>query len=776
MSKGKYRIGSLDVKKGMAIAVVVAILAMTSYSWINAGAYNTPCPIIGRVYDENGSPVAGAVVRVRDLNTGAWGENVTDSNGYYSITLGGSGMPWTEWFDGDLLLGTAEYMGRSGSNTTVINATKIFGPYQPGYLWLNITLGTPITTKHIGDPNFTKYNYDNGSTNSGALVSDIINITADVATLSFWTWWQIEGVNPATYDFLNISISIDGGSSFTLLKSLNPSSDPTTPSFREYMYYGSAGFNVEPTWVYEEIDISAYVPNEIVIMFSFDTNDSDFNYWEGWYIDDITITEFGGSVPFEDDVENGVGNWTYTGFWHISDHRSHSSSHAWYYGIEHSYVTSDTPFNFTVEGDYTSILYNISNASAFTGWHAYAGSFTLAELSGEEGLYWLSFYAVNGSNSEPVHTQSHIVDNSYPESTYEFGEPNANLTYGGHNYTTIKICTPLWINATDGEGAGVAWLNYSVWWNPDEPDNYQHLYDVNVQDNDENDTDKRVGFISVALHFNEECFHEIKWNATDGEGAGVAWLNYSVWWNPDEPDNYQHLYDVNVQDNDENDTDKRVGFISVALHFNEECFHEIKWQMVDYLGHESPQHSIDIAVDATAPNITKEIGEPKYIEGNITWVNCHTPIWINVTDDGCGGGVGVWRFGINFYWNKTKVPPGEEQLFDLIHTIVVEDGGELDLDGEKNGEISFKFHFWQDCTHEPEFWAIDYVGNNYTFKEKDLVDCTPPNVTKTISNEYVEIATTKSVDQQQPYGLIFFEDFEDGMTGWTVEEGSSPNG
>lgn len=41
-----------------------------------------------------------------------------------------------------------------------------------------------------------------------------------------------------------------------------------------------------------------------------------------------------GSLGFTDDVESGVGNWTYEDIWHITEHRSHSSTHSWYCGHE----------------------------------------------------------------------------------------------------------------------------------------------------------------------------------------------------------------------------------------------------------------------------------------------------------------------------------------------------------------------------------------------------------------------------------------------------------
>ncbi|MGC9554549.1 MAG: hypothetical protein ACP5EK_04490, partial [Thermoplasmatota archaeon] len=657
----------------------MAIAAASLFFLAGPAEANTePLPIVGTVYDTNGStPVAGATVIIRDQETGAWGMNVTDGSGHYEITLGGLDRPWTAWFEGDLLVGTAYYMGQTGKNTTTVGSSMVMGPYGPeGYEWMNITLGTPVTTKTIGTPQFTKYDFDTGNSTMGYLVSENISITSVSATLSFWTWWQIESWSPSSYD-LNVSISTDGGYTWHTLDTLNPDSNPGDAS--DYSYYGSSGFNTAPQWVYHQYDISAYVPNDIRIMFKFDSRDNLYNYWEGWCVDDISV---GG---FSDNVENGVGNWTYTGLWHISDHRSRSSSHCWYYGTEHSYVSSSTPFTMTATGNYNDIWYDIWNGT-WSGWTAYTGPFTLGP---EEGMRHLQFYAENGSNSEPVQNQSHCVDNSPPTSTYAFQEPTAVTHHPSGNYTTLRMHDP----AND--------VNGSIMW-------------INATDNATN------------------C------------GAGVKWLNYSIWWNANQPANYVRIRNVQVRDNGPRDLDKRVGFISVALRFEEECFHEVKWRMVDYLGHRSPEYSIDIAVDGTAPDIDKIIGGPSYVDENDwTWVNCSTPFWINVTDDGCYGGVGVYQFGINVFWNETRVPAEDLQQFELIRTIVVTDGGENDSDGEVNGEISYKFTFDRDCFHEPEFWAIDYVGNYYTFKEKDMVDCTPPavykNISKVVALEQTEI-------------------------------------
>jgi len=120
-----------------------------------------------------------------------------------------------------------------------------------------------------------------------------------------------------------------------------------------------------------------------------------------------------------------------------------------------------------------------------------------------------------------------VNDTEPPSSTYEFGEPTANLSYGGYNYTVIKVGTPLWINATD-DSSGVSWLNYLIWWNSTAPDNYQHIKTVNISDNDANDSDSRTGFISAKIIFTEECFHEIKWNAADCEGSIAVEISLDI--------------------------------------------------------------------------------------------------------------------------------------------------------------------------------------------------------------------------------------------------------
>jgi hypothetical protein len=667
----------MNKKKGIAIVIAASLLAMAGAFILSVdteAGETTPLTITGYVYDTDGTtPVSGATVTIRDQDTGAWGTNTSNATGFFKVDMRTvpSDMPWSEWFIGDQLYGVATDGTMDGANTTITTDPN-------GLHWMNFTLGTPATTKTVGTPEHLKYNYDTSSANRGYLVSPEIHLGGPTATLSFYTWWQIESSNPVNNDLMNVYLSTTGGyldgTEVDLTDqqdSINPDTNPAGGGPHSFLTH--AGLNTVPgSWDSMTYDLTDWVGENVTIIFEFDTNTSQENYWEGWYLDNIRIGTHG---TFFDDVEDGVGNWSYNGLWHIDDRRSYSASHAWYYGMEHSYVTEETLFSMTATGNYTNITYDIWYNQ--TGWQ---GPFNYTEpfnLTGE-CKHYIEFFADNASyNDEPMRNQTHYVDMSPPTSTMELGSPNATLEYEGENFSTIRTCTPMWINATDVV-AGI-----------------------------------------------EEC------------ASGVEWLNYTVWRN-EVPDDYELIETVSIHDNDENDMDKRPGFISAELHFDEECFHEIKWDVEDYVGHRADQQSIDISVDGTAPTIDKTIGEPNYIGlGNYgainwTWVNCSTNFTFHVTDSGCGGGIGVEEFGMKIYWNETRVPQGDVQDFTLLNTIVVQDGGPLDLDNETNGEILFNYSFDEECFHEPEMWAVDYVGNNYTFKEKDMVDCTPPAIRKDV--------------------------------------------
>ncbi len=127
--------------------------------------------------------------------------------------------------------------------------------------------------------------------NAGTLTSPQINLTADtVATLSFWTWFEIESVNPnaSGFDIMEVEVIRANGDSVSLGR-LNPFTDPILED-REPLPFTSGGFNQAAVWRFEEFDLSPFAGQQIRLRFKFDTRDNLYNGFRGWFIDNIRVT------------------------------------------------------------------------------------------------------------------------------------------------------------------------------------------------------------------------------------------------------------------------------------------------------------------------------------------------------------------------------------------------------------------------------------------------------------------------------------------------------
>ncbi|MFO7523930.1 MAG: M28 family peptidase [Ignavibacteriaceae bacterium] len=108
------------------------------------------------------------------------------------------------------------------------------------------------------------------------------------AYLEFWTQWAIE----TDWDYGQILISTNGGSQWIPLE--GNYTNPGTGSFQpngQPLYDGT-----QLTWVKEEIDISEYMGQQVLLRFLLrsDTNIQE----DGWYVDDINIVVYD-FVPVE---------------------------------------------------------------------------------------------------------------------------------------------------------------------------------------------------------------------------------------------------------------------------------------------------------------------------------------------------------------------------------------------------------------------------------------------------------------------------------------------
>ncbi|HEY3294981.1 MAG TPA: IPT/TIG domain-containing protein, partial [bacterium] len=127
------------------------------------------------------------------------------------------------------------------------------------------------------------------------------------AQLSFWTWWEIEGVDADRFDMMYMEISTDGGASWlpigggSLNPIVNPHSAPNVP-------YTAGGVGAPGMWQQQQFDLTPFVGNQAWIRFRFDTRDQLYNGFRGWFIDDVQVTATAASGPVITQVTPGTGH------------------------------------------------------------------------------------------------------------------------------------------------------------------------------------------------------------------------------------------------------------------------------------------------------------------------------------------------------------------------------------------------------------------------------------------------------------------------------------
>lgn len=127
--------------------------------------------------------------------------------------------------------------------------------------------------------------------NFGTLISPAINLNSySKATLSFWTWWEIEGVDVDRYDMMYVKASTDG-INYTALDSINPINDVDGESYKPY---SSGGLGQAGQWIKHTFSLNDYAGySTVYIQFNFDTVDHRYNAFRGWLIDNVRVTNAG---------------------------------------------------------------------------------------------------------------------------------------------------------------------------------------------------------------------------------------------------------------------------------------------------------------------------------------------------------------------------------------------------------------------------------------------------------------------------------------------------
>jgi len=157
--------------------------------------------------------------------------------------------------------------------------------------------GETSTGNFIGVASESQSQWSGGTSqfsNHGSLTSPQISLTGlNQASLSFWSWFEIESVNPnaSGFDIMEIHILDVATQVTTSLGRLNPYSDPILDDDRAALPFSSGGFNKAPLWANVEYDLSGFVGANIQIIFEFRTVDWLYNGFRGWLVDNVLVTD-----------------------------------------------------------------------------------------------------------------------------------------------------------------------------------------------------------------------------------------------------------------------------------------------------------------------------------------------------------------------------------------------------------------------------------------------------------------------------------------------------
>ncbi len=129
------------------------------------------------------------------------------------------------------------------------------------------------------------------------------------ATLTFWTWYDIE----PDFDYAYVEVSTDNGQTWTILKGRHTTDKDPNEANLGHGYTGKSGGGKSPQWVQESIDLTPYVGKQVLVRFEYIT-DQALNE-PGFIVDDIAIPEIG----YAHDAESSDDGWVAAGFVRIAN-------------------------------------------------------------------------------------------------------------------------------------------------------------------------------------------------------------------------------------------------------------------------------------------------------------------------------------------------------------------------------------------------------------------------------------------------------------------------
>jgi hypothetical protein len=181
----------------------------------------------------------------------------------------------------------------------------------------------PAPATHQGSKN----GCTSSNTPSGSLTSPTFSMAdaTDAATLTFQTFWEIESINPASYDQMIVEYSTDGGATWPYAQTVNASTatfsqaDLPLSNVAASQPAPGASSPIRPDWASYTVPLDNAVLEQenVAVRFRFAAGDSEYNGFRGWGVDDVTVTAAGSSgtvTPLSETFESTFG-WSTSGLW-----------------------------------------------------------------------------------------------------------------------------------------------------------------------------------------------------------------------------------------------------------------------------------------------------------------------------------------------------------------------------------------------------------------------------------------------------------------------------
>jgi hypothetical protein len=228
---------------------VSVVVSGSAYPNLSPGGTGTNSTAF--VIDVNGSHVCGDPIDLRLSVNANEGTNNVDFN----LTTGSALSPNTLFFD-DFESGGGNWAVTSLWHLQA-NSSCISPPYQSA-------------SNAMAFNEEVDCNYDTGGTASGSLAMNFDLAIPSQAESAELTWYDyIETENAFEYDVYSVDVSTNSGGSWTPLFS---------------------GYALDTVWNQETVDIVSFIGQSVRVRFLFDSVDSVSNGYDGWYVDDVSIT------------------------------------------------------------------------------------------------------------------------------------------------------------------------------------------------------------------------------------------------------------------------------------------------------------------------------------------------------------------------------------------------------------------------------------------------------------------------------------------------------